>query len=262
MSIDSLKSRIPDFAKDVRLNLSSLASDETLTPQQKYGLMVACGIASRNPDVRAALVAEADAASDARAALAAAKSAAAIMGMNNVYYRFTHLVSNNEYRTLPAKLRMNVIGNPGVDKVDFELWSLAVSAINGCGMCMDSHEAVLKKAKVPTEIVQTAVRFAAIIQSAAIALRPLKRLDGSSASCELRHVPAGDSVRVRFPVPSFRHCRGDRDDSRAPPCRLSRSPARSRDRSALSRHAPCSAWRRQEAAAGADGRDGAAVRAR
>ncbi|SHG20759.1 alkyl hydroperoxide reductase subunit D [Kaistia soli DSM 19436] len=169
MSIDSLKSRIPDFAKDVRLNLSTLGSDETLTPQQKYGLMVACGIASRNPAVRAALEAEA-AQHLTPAALSAAKSAAAIMGMNNVYYRFTHLVSNDEYRTLPAKLRMNVIGNPGVDKVDFELWSLAVSAINGCGMCMDSHEAVLKKAEVPTEVVQTAVRFAAIIQSAAIAL--------------------------------------------------------------------------------------------
>jgi len=169
MSIDSLKSRIPDFAKDVRLNLSTLAGDETLTPQQKYGLMVACGIASRNPAVREALVAEATP-HLSPAALAAAKSAAAIMGMNNVYYRFTHLVSNGEYRTLPAKLRMNVIGNPGVDKADFELWSLAVSAINGCGMCMDSHEAVLKKAEVPTESVQTAVRYAAIIQSAAIAL--------------------------------------------------------------------------------------------
>jgi alkyl hydroperoxide reductase subunit D len=169
MSIDSLKSRIPDFAKDVRLNLSTLASDETLPPQQKYGLIVACAIASRNPEVRAALEAEA-AQHLSPAALAAAKSAASIMAMNNVYYRFSHLVSNAEYRTMPAKLRMNVIGNPGVDKVDFELWSLAVSAINGCGMCMDSHEAVLKKANVPSDVIQTAVRYAAIIQSVAVAL--------------------------------------------------------------------------------------------
>lgn len=169
MSIDTLKSRIPDFAKDVRLNLSTMASDETLSPQQKYGLIVACAIASRNPDVRAALEAEA-AQHLSPAALAAARSAASIMAMNNVYYRFSHLVSNTEYRTMPAKLRMNVIGNPGVDKVDFELWSLAVSAINGCGMCMDSHEAVLKKANVPSDVIQTAVRFAAIIQSVAVAL--------------------------------------------------------------------------------------------
>ncbi|MBN9059236.1 carboxymuconolactone decarboxylase family protein [Kaistia sp. MMO-174] len=169
MSIDSLKSRIPDFAKDVRLNLSTLASDETLTPQQKYGLIVACGIATRNPVVKAALEAEA-APHLSPAVLAAAKSAASIMAMNNVYYRFSHLVSNAEYRTMPAKLRMNVIGNPGVDKVDFELWSLAVSAINGCGMCMDSHEAVLRKANVSAEVIQASVRFAAIIQSVAVSL--------------------------------------------------------------------------------------------
>jgi alkyl hydroperoxide reductase subunit D len=169
MSIDSLKSRIPDFAKDVRLNLSTLASDETLPPQQKYGLIVACAIASRNPVVKSALEAEA-AQHLSPAALAAAKSAASIMAMNNVYYRFSHLVANTEYRTMPAKLRMNVIGNPGVDKLDFELWSLAVSAINGCGMCMDSHEAILRKANVSSEVIQTAVRFAAIIQSVAVAL--------------------------------------------------------------------------------------------
>ena len=169
MSIDTLKSRIPDFAKDVRLNLSSMGSDESLTPAQKYGLFVACGIASRNAVVRKALVAEASAHLD-EATLAAAKSAAAIMGMNNVYYRFVHLAGNKDYKTLPAKLRMNVIGNPGVPKLDFELWSLAVSAINGCGMCIDAHEDVLRKGGVTTDAIQTAVRFAAIIQSAALAV--------------------------------------------------------------------------------------------
>ncbi|CAH1659026.1 Alkyl hydroperoxide reductase AhpD [Hyphomicrobiales bacterium] len=169
MSIDTLKSQIPDFAKDVRLNLSSMGSDESLTPAQKYGLFVACGIASRNEVVSKALVAEATAHIDATT-LAAAKAAAAIMGMNNVYYRFVHLAANKDYKTLPAKLRMNVIGNPGVPKLDFELWSLAVSAINGCGMCIDAHEDVLRKGGVTTEAIQTAVRFAAIIQSAAIAV--------------------------------------------------------------------------------------------
>lgn len=169
MSIDELKSRIPDFAKDVRLNLSSMASDETLSNQQKYGLFVACAIASRNPEVVKAFYAEAAAKVDA-SVVQAAKSAAAIMGMNNIYYRFVHLSSNKDYRTMPAKLRMNVLANPGVDKIDFELWSLAVSAINGCGMCIDAHEDVLRKAGVTSDVIQTAVRFAAIIQSVAIAL--------------------------------------------------------------------------------------------
>jgi alkyl hydroperoxide reductase subunit D len=92
------------------------------------------------------------------------------MAMNNVYYRFVHLSSNKEYGTMPARLRMNVIANPGVDKTDFELWSLAVSAINGCGSCIDAHEKALMTADVPAAAIQAAVRFAAIIQSAAIAL--------------------------------------------------------------------------------------------
>ncbi|MQT13549.1 carboxymuconolactone decarboxylase family protein [Segnochrobactrum spirostomi] len=169
MSIDALKDQLPAFAKDVRLNLSTIGSDETLTAQQKYGLFVACGIATRNPEVRAALAAEAKPHLTPEA-FTAAEAAATIMGMNNVYYRFVHLASNKQYGTLPAKLRMNIIANPGVDKTDFELWSLAVSAINGCGMCIDAHEAVLLKAGMPVEQIQTAVRYAAIIQSAAIAL--------------------------------------------------------------------------------------------
>ncbi len=169
MPIDQLKDRIPDFAKDVRLNLSSMASDETLSPQAKYGLFVACAIATRNPTVVAAL--EAVAAQHlSPAALAAAKSAASIMAMNNVYYRFVHLASNKDYATMPARLRMNVIANPGVDKVDFELWSLAVSAINGCGTCIDAHEKTLNEAGVNAATIQTAVRFAAIMQSVAVAI--------------------------------------------------------------------------------------------
>ena len=169
MSIDTLKSQLPDFAKDVRLNLGAVANDESLAEQTKYGLLLACAIATRNAEVAAAFDREATARLS-REARDAARSAAAIMAMNNVYYRFAHLASNAAYRTLPAKLRMSVIGAPGVPKVDFELWCLAVSAINGCGACIDAHEKVLAEAGVTREVIQTAVRFAAIVQSAAVAL--------------------------------------------------------------------------------------------
>ncbi len=169
MSIDSLKSQLPDFAKDVRLNLGAIANDDSLGKQTKYGLLLACAIATRNAAVAAAFDAEATPhlSPEARDA---ARSAAAIMAMNNVYYRFVHLASNAAYRTMPAKLRMSVIGAPGVPKTDFELWCLAVSAINGCGACIDAHEKVLAEAGVTEEAIQTAVRFAAIVQSAAVAL--------------------------------------------------------------------------------------------
>jgi alkyl hydroperoxide reductase subunit D len=65
---------------------------------------------------------------------------------------------------------MNVIGKPGVDKGDFELWCLAVSAINGCGACIDSHEKVLLAAGFTAEQVQAAVRIAAVVHAVAATL--------------------------------------------------------------------------------------------
>jgi len=166
MSIDALREQIPDYAKDIRLNLGTLASEQSLSDQQKWGVFYASALATGQPDVIRAVADEvADKLSDE--AKTAAKSAAAIMAMNNVYYRATHLMSASEYQNLPAKLRMNVIGNPGVEKVEFELWSLAVSAINGCGMCLDSHEKVVRKAGLTTEQIQASLRIAAAVNAAA-----------------------------------------------------------------------------------------------
>lgn len=180
MSIDNLKGQIPDYAKDIKLNLSSLSNDETLNPQQLWGTFLASALATKSQTVIAAI--EAAAAQHLSAeAQAAAKSAAAIMAMNNVYYRFVHLAKNKEYATLPAKLRMNVIGNPGVDKINFELWSIAVSAINGCGMCIDSHEAQLKSHGVSAEQIQTAVRVASTITAVAAVIESEAGLAGDVA---------------------------------------------------------------------------------
>lgn len=170
MSIDSLRGQIPDYAKDIRLNLGMLASETALTDQQKWGAFLASAHATGNHDVIKAVDAEISPVLSEEARTAA-KAAAAIMAMNNVYYRATHLMHTDEYANMPAKLRMNVIGNPGVDKVDFELWSIAVSAINGCGMCLDSHEKVVRKAGLTQEQVHSALRIAAVVNAAAAVLR-------------------------------------------------------------------------------------------
>src|ERR1700760_2010799 len=170
MSIDALRELLPAYAKDLSLNLSTLAGETTLNEQQKWGTFVAAAYAVGQPDVVRQVNAAAEAFGASTETLTAARAAAAIMGMNNVYYRSLHLLSNHEYRTMPARLRMNVIANPGVDKADFELWSLAVSTINGCGTCIDAHEKTLKEAGVDAPAIQTAVRFAAIIQSVAVAI--------------------------------------------------------------------------------------------
>ena len=169
MSLQDLKDALPAYAKDLKLNLGSLANETLLSDQQKWGTYLASALAGRNETVIRAISAEASGHLSAEAT-EAAKAAAAIMGMNNVYYRFTHEVSEKQYGTLPAKLRMQVIGNPGVDKVDFELWSLAVSAINGCGMCMDSHEQVVRKGGLSAEQAQAAIRIAAVVHAVSATL--------------------------------------------------------------------------------------------
>jgi len=168
VSLEALRNRLPDYAKDLKLNLGSLAAEPALTEQQRAGAFVASAIAARNAEVTAAVVAEFGPRLSPEA-LAAAKAAAAIMGMNNVYYRFTHLVGG-DYPGMPAKLRMNVMARPGVEKADFELWSLAVSAINGCGMCMESHEKVALHGGLTKEQVQAAVRIAAVVHAVAGAI--------------------------------------------------------------------------------------------
>jgi alkyl hydroperoxide reductase subunit D len=169
MAFDDLKRQIPDFAKDVRLNLSLFDRDESLTAAQKAGLALACAISARNPQVIKAGEAYASSILD-EAGMVAARAAASIMAMNNIYYRFTHLVSDQDYARMPAGLRMNVIANPGVSAVDFEIWCLAVSAINGCGRCVESHEKALRNAGLSRDAIQTAVRLAAIVVSVAVAI--------------------------------------------------------------------------------------------
>lgn len=170
MSIDSIKQQIPDYAKDLRINIGNVLDPERaadgMSAEQVYGTALATAIASRNQHLLGAIE-EAVAPNLSEEWLNAARAAAAIMGMNNVYYRFVHLASNKDYASMPAGLRMNVIGRPGIDKADFELMSLAVSVVNGCGLCIDSHEKVLKQAGVGKEVVQHAVRIASVMHAVA-----------------------------------------------------------------------------------------------
>lgn len=166
MSLKNFAALLPDYAKDIRLNVGSLLNEQHLGDQRKYGLLLTCAHGSGYKPLVEATEAECAGKLSPEAANAA-RAAAAVMAMNNVYYRFTHLAGNEEYRTMPAKLRMNVIGQPGIDKADFELFSLAVSAMNGCGMCIDAHEQVLKKAGVNAEAIQSAARIGAVMKAVA-----------------------------------------------------------------------------------------------
>ncbi|MCA8909993.1 MAG: carboxymuconolactone decarboxylase family protein [Rhodospirillaceae bacterium] len=164
MSIDALKQALPDYAKDIRLNLSSLATDPSLGAPQRAGCFIATALAVGNAVATRELV-DAFAGDLSPEQLTAAKGAAAIMAMNNVYYRTTHMLANTEYKQFQSKLRMNILASHGIDKTDFELWSLAVSAVNACGMCLDAHERKVRAAGLTAEQVQTAIRIAAVVHA-------------------------------------------------------------------------------------------------
>ncbi|MGJ3560772.1 carboxymuconolactone decarboxylase family protein [Streptomyces sp. INA 01156] len=169
MSFESLTSRLPDYARDLTLNLDAAIGRSDLPVQRLWGTVLSTAIASRSAVVLRELEPEARAVLSPEA-YRAAKTTASVMALNNVFFRTRHLLSDKEYGNLRTGLRMNVLGDPGVDRVDFEFWAFAVSAVNGCGLCLDAHESVLRKAGVEREVVQEAIRIAAVVQAVAATL--------------------------------------------------------------------------------------------
>ena len=173
MTISDLKKTFGDFAKDTKINLGNVLSEDG-APDLNL-LQIACvGLASSYTancnELSDAIISEFTEVLD-ETHIEACKSAASIMAMNNIYYRFIHLSTDQEYQNLSANLRMQIIGNPGIDKIVFELCSMAISAINGCGMCMDSHAKQLVNAGISKIGIQSAVRIASVINAAATTKR-------------------------------------------------------------------------------------------
>ena len=166
MDLEQLLNTVPEYAKDLKLNLGNTLRQPELTPQQAWGTAVACALAVRCAPLLNAITAEASKHLSEQA-LFAARAAGAIMGMNNVFYRFRHLSGNEKYASMPARLRMQVIARHGGDPADFELWCLVVSAINACGTCVEAHEKVLREKGVGEEVVLAGVRIASTIHALA-----------------------------------------------------------------------------------------------
>ena len=168
-ALQQLAAAFPEAAKDIRLNLTSVLQPSSLSPGQAFGVATAVAHAARSPALVAAIAAAAgDALSPAVAA--DAQAAAALMAMNNVYYRFRHMVGKPEYEQLPPRLRMQRLAAPAGSKVDFELFALAVSAVHGCATCVQAHERVVTTGGLTTAQVHDAVRIAAVVNAAATTL--------------------------------------------------------------------------------------------
>lgn len=182
MSIENFKNKLPDCIKDIRLNLINVLSEEgapDLSQKQIFNIALGVSYSLKNPFIINSIIEEASQFLS-NADIDAAKSAATIMAMNNIYYRFIHLTGDKSFSTMPAKLRMNIIGNPGINKTDFELICLAISAINGCGMCIDAHTKELVKADISKLGIQSAIRIASVLNAVATGI---EIADISHASC-------------------------------------------------------------------------------
>ena len=163
MSIEAL--RLPAYARDIATNLSVLVQEAVLPDQAKWGCFVASAHAVGEPSTLRAIAAAAQAGGLTAEGFDAARTAAAIMAMNNVYFRALHLMTAPDYRDLPSRLRMNRLSRPSVSAVDYELWCVAVSAINGCGACLDAHEAELRERGAAPIQIQAALRIAAVVNA-------------------------------------------------------------------------------------------------
>ncbi len=169
MTIETLKNTFPDYAKDTKLNLSTVlteAGSPELSLTQIWGIALASAFACKNKTIVKAIQEDAKSILE-ESELNGIHAAVSIMAMNNIYYRATHLISDKALESLPARLRMNIMANPGISKINFELYSLAVSAITGCGKCLDSHTESLKKEGFNITGIQSCLRISAVIHATA-----------------------------------------------------------------------------------------------
>lgn len=175
MSLDELRQRIPDWAKDIRLNLEAVVLRSSLPPAEALGAALASAFAARCPALVEALTAQMEPA-DAQAAL----TAAALMGMNNTWYPFVEMAGDDELKTLRPELRMNAYASHGgVSKRQFEAYALAASIVGKCRYCVQSHYALLKQEGMKTQQLRDIGRIAAVVRAAA---GVLGHVDGAIAT--------------------------------------------------------------------------------
>ena len=178
MSIEFLRAQLPDYARDLSTNLALLADDTTLDRAAHWGCFIASAHAVGEPLTSRAVEDAARTRGVSSETIEAARSAAAMMAMTNVYFRALHLMQAPEYQALPSRLRMNHGLHADAPSTHYDLWCVAVSAINGCGACLDSHEAALRRKGVEPFQVQVALRIASVVSAVArtlaaeAALRP------------------------------------------------------------------------------------------
>lgn len=166
MSIDNIKSAVPDYAKDLRINIGNVLNEENspdLTKKQIFGIALSAALALKNTFL-IKNIQSADEQLFSEQELNGIKTAVSLMGMNNIYYRTLHLTEDNSLSKRPAGLRMTMMNSHGLPQKDFEMYSLAVSCLSGCGVCIKSHSEKLKNEGLSLSAIQSIIKISAVIQ--------------------------------------------------------------------------------------------------
>jgi len=164
--IDSIKARIPDYAKDIRLNLGGTISRSSLEGNDAVGVALAAAVAAKST-VLVKTIREAGVLSPEETN--AVLTAAALMGMNNTWYPYVEMADDADLKTQRAELRMGAYASHGgVDKRRFEMYALAASIVGKCHFCVKSHYALLKNEQgMTTTQLRDVGRIASVINAAA-----------------------------------------------------------------------------------------------
>ena len=161
--LNSIKDRMPEYAKDIRLNLDGVIARSSLAPEDALGVALAAAFAAKSKPLIDAFK-EAAPPAEAYAAL----TAATLMGMNNAWYPFVEMAGDEELKTMRAELRMNAYATSGgVAKKKFEAYALAASIVGKCHFCVKSHFDLLKKEGLTTQQLRDIGRIAAVVNAAA-----------------------------------------------------------------------------------------------
>ncbi|XVJ71266.1 MAG: carboxymuconolactone decarboxylase family protein [Rhizobacter sp.] len=161
--LNSIKEQIPDYAKDIRLNLDGVIARSSLSPEDAIGVALAAAFAAKSKPLVDAFKAQLPEL-NANAAL----TAAALMGMNNAWYPYVEMAGDEELKTLRPELRMNAYASSGgVEKKQFEAFALSASIIGKCHFCVSSHHALLKKEGLTAQQLRDIGRIAAVVNAAA-----------------------------------------------------------------------------------------------
>jgi alkyl hydroperoxide reductase subunit D len=166
----ALLQKLPEEATDLKANAQRVLGGESLSTVQTWGSALASAYYIRQPDLIAAILADAKAAGLSAEHLSDAKGAAALMGMNTVYFRFRHIMHSDAYTQMAFNLRMTRMKQVATDQTHFELYSIGPAALAGCELCLKAHEAAVKKGGLREENVHDAVRIASVLNGVAVSL--------------------------------------------------------------------------------------------